>query len=256
MTRMHRTDVLLLLAAMLLVWQGVFEYAGSVAITPPVATFVYAAGLLRGGFLWPHVWATMLAFMLALAISTVLGITLGLVFGLRRFAGDVAEPLIVGFYTIPKVTLYPVMLLLFGLGLSAKVAFGVIHGMVPILLFTLTAVKNLPPVYLRAARALRLSSGQTAMRVVLPALVPEIVSGLRVGFALTLLGVLIGEMFASQRGLGFLIINGINSNNVPMTTSVTLIIVVFAIVANSALLALDRWIRHADGGASQGTARS
>jgi NitT/TauT family transport system permease protein len=256
MTRMHRTDVLLLLAAMLLVWQGVFEYAGSVAITPPVATFVYAAGLLRGGFLWPHVWATMLAFMLALAISTVLGITLGLVFGLRRFAGDVAEPLIVGFYTIPKVTLYPVMLLLFGLGLSAKVAFGVIHGMVPILLFTLTAVKNLPPVYLRAARALRLSSGQTAMRIVLPAMVPEIVSGLRVGFALTLLGVLIGEMFASQRGLGFLIINGINSNNVPMTTSVTLIIVVFAIVANSALLALDRWIRHADGGASQGTARS
>jgi NitT/TauT family transport system permease protein len=256
MTRMRPMDMLLVLAAALLIWQGVFEYAGSVAITPPVATFVYAAGLLRGGFLWPHVWATLLAFMLALAISTVLGVVLGLLFGLRRFAGDVAEPLIAGFYTIPKVTLYPVMLLLFGLGLSAKVAFGVIHGMVPILLFTLTAVKNLPPVYLRAGRALRLSPGQTATRIVLPALVPEIVSGLRVGFALTLLGVLIGEMFASQRGLGFLIINGINSNNVPMTTSVTLIIVVFAIAANSALLAIDRRMHHAPGAASQGTARS
>jgi NitT/TauT family transport system permease protein len=248
MTRMRPMDMLLVLAAALLIWQGVFEYAGSVAITPPVATFVYAAGLLRGGFLWPHVWATLLAFMLALAISTVLGVLLGLLFGLRRFAGDVAEPLIAGFYTIPKVTLYPVMLLLFGLGLSAKVAFGVIHGMVPILLFTLTAVKNLPPVYLRAGRALRLSPVQTATRIVLPALVPEIVSGLRVGFALTLLGVLIGEMF--------LIINGINSNNVPMTTSVTLIIVVFAIAANSALLAIDRRMHHAPGEASQGIARS
>ena len=69
---------------------------------------------------------------------------------------------------------------------------------------------------------------------------PEIVSGIRVGFALTLLGVLIGEMFASQRGLGFLIINGINIHNVPMTTSVAVLVVCFAILANSAMLALDR----------------
>jgi NitT/TauT family transport system permease protein len=128
--------------------------------------------------------------------------------------------------------------------------------MVPVLLFTLTAVKNLPPVYLRVGRTLRLSPVQTAARIVVPALVPEIVSGLRVGFALTLLGVLIGEMFASQRGLGFLLINGINSNNVPMTTSVTLIIVVFAIAANGALLALERRLHYAAGVASHGVSRS
>jgi NitT/TauT family transport system permease protein len=69
--------------------------------------------------------------------------------------------------------------------------------------------------------------------------------------------VLIGEMFASQHGLGFLLINGINSNNVPMTTSVTLIIVVFAIAANGALLALERRLHQASGAAaSQGVARS
>jgi NitT/TauT family transport system permease protein len=253
MTWLARADMLFVLAAMLLAWHGLFEYAGSVAITPPLQTFAYAAGLLRGGFIWPHVAATMLAFVLALMISGILGVALGLAFGLRRFAGDVAEPLIAGFYTIPKVTLYPVMLLIFGLGLSAKVAFGVIHGMVPVLLFTLTAVKNLPPVYLRAARALRLSPARTALHVVVPALVPEIVSGLRVGFALTLLGVLIGEMFASQRGLGFLIINGINSNNVPMTTAVTFLIVVFAVAANGALLALDRRMHR---GAAKGAGRS
>ena len=73
-----------------------------------------------------------------------------------------------------------------------------------------------------------------------PAVLPEIVTGLRVGFALTMLGVLIGEMFASQRGLGFLIINGINSHDVRMTTSVAFIVVVFAVVANGAMLTLDR----------------
>ena len=155
-----------------------------------------------------------------------------------------AEPVIASLYTIPKVTLYPVMLLLFGLGLSAKVAFGVIHGMIPVILFTLAAVKNIPPVLLRTARALRLRPLETAATVLAPAVMPEIVTGLRVGFALTLLGVLIGEMFASQRGLGFLIINGINSHDVPMTTSVTLLVVVFAVCANGLMLALDRRVHH------------
>jgi NitT/TauT family transport system permease protein len=69
---------------------------------------------------------------------------------------------------------------------------------------------------------------------------PEIVSGLRIGFSVTLLGVLIGEMFASQRGLGFLIINGINLHNVRMTTAVTMIVILFAVAANGLLLLLDR----------------
>jgi NitT/TauT family transport system permease protein len=193
---------------------------------------------------WNNVGATMAAFVIALAISAVAGVTLGLMLGMRRFAGEVAEPILSSLYTIPKVTLYPLMLLIFGLGMSAKVAFGVIHGMIPVMLFTMAAVKNLEPVLLRTARVLRLSRTQTALSVVAPALMPEIITGLRVGFALTLLGVLIGEMFASQRGLGFLIINGINVHDVRMTTAVTLMVVVFAVAANGLMLALDRRAHH------------
>ena len=186
----------------------------------------------------------MLAFLYALAISAVLGITLGLVLGLHRFSGEVFEPILASFYTIPKVTLYPLMLLIFGLGLSAKVAFGVIHGMIPVTLFTLAAVKNIPGVLSRTARAMRLSPRQTALHVLMPAVLPEIISGLRIGFALTFLGVLIGEMFASQRGLGFLIINGINQHDVARTTAVIVIVVTAAVLANGALLRLDRHARH------------
>jgi NitT/TauT family transport system permease protein len=73
---------------------------------------------------------------------------------------------------------------------------------------------------------------------------PAPLTGLRVGFSLALLGVLIGEMFASQRGLGFLIINGINSHNVRLTTAVILVVIVFAIAANTLLLALDQRLRR------------
>lgn len=231
-------------AVILLVWQALFEVAGDVAITPPLRTFAFAGSLLATSSFWSNTWGTMQAFLLALAISAVAGTGLGLLLGLRRFAGDVMEPVLASLYTIPKVTLYPVMLLVFGLGLSAKVAFGVIHGMIPIVLFTLGAVKNIPPVYLRAARALRLDGRATTLHILVPAVLPEMFSGLRVGFSLTMLGVLIGEMFASQRGLGFLIINGISQHHVRMTTAVTLLIVVFAIAANTLLLALDRKLHH------------
>jgi NitT/TauT family transport system permease protein len=233
-------DALVLLALTVLVWQGLYEYAGDSAITSPAITLDYASSLVRTANFWGHAQATLVAFAYSLAISIVLGVSLGLIFGMQRFAGDVAEPIFVAMYTIPKVTLYPLILLMFGLGLPAKVAFGVIHGVIPIILFTLNAVKNINPVLTRTSRVLRLSTWQSVTTVLAPAVMPELITGVRVGFSLTMLGVLIGEMFASQRGLGFLIINGISLHNVRMTTSVILIVVAFAIAANSALLALDK----------------
>ena len=105
------TDSLVIVAVILAIWQGLFAYAGDVAITSPLRTFAFAAELLTHAPFWDHAAATLLAFAYALAISAAAGIALGLLLGLRRFAGDVAEPVLVSLYTIPKVTLYPVMLL-------------------------------------------------------------------------------------------------------------------------------------------------
>ena len=237
-------DGIIILGVIVLLWQGVYQYAGEAALTPPLRTVGYAATLLGGGVFWDHAAATAAAFLYSLAISAVLGVLFGLMLGLRRFAGDVAEPILAGLYSIPKVTLYPMILLIFGLGMSAKVAFGVIHGIIPIILITMNAVKNVSPVYLRTGRVMKLTQAQTMTTLLAPAVMPELVTGLRIGFSLTMLGVLIGEMFASQRGVGFLIINGIALHNVEMMTAVILLVVIFAVAANSLLLALDRRMHH------------
>lgn len=237
-------DSLIIIAIVVAGWQAVYAWVGDSAITSPVQTLRYAATLVSTQSFWTHVQATLTAFAYALIISIALGLAIGLFLGLQRFAGDVGEPILVALYTIPKITLYPLVLLIFGLGISAKVAFGVMHGIIPIILFTLNAVKNINPVLLRTARVMRLSQWQTVRTLLIPAVTPEIITGIRVGFSLTMLGVLIGEMFASQRGLGFLIINGINLHNVRMTTAVILVVVVFAVTANGLLLALDRHMRR------------
>ena len=103
-------DTIAIVATILAIWLGLYAYAGDVAITSPWRTFAFAAELFSRASFWNHVGATMVAFAMALAISAVAGVALGLMLGMRRFAGEVTEPILSSFYTIPKVTLYPVML--------------------------------------------------------------------------------------------------------------------------------------------------
>jgi NitT/TauT family transport system permease protein len=236
--RIRAFDAAVLTLLILALWQALGSWTGGVAVSPPLQTLLYLSDLLRTGTFWDHAAATLAAFLLAFALSALIGLALGLIFGVQRFTGEVAEPILAGFYTIPKVTLYPVVLLIFGLGMSAKVAFGVMHGLVPMTLFTLGAVRSLPPVLIRTAKVLRLSPGRTMLWILVPACLPDIVNGLRISFSLSLLGVLIGEMFSSQRGLGFLLVNGMAQHNVPLSTAVVTVIVVVSIAANSLMLRL------------------
>jgi NitT/TauT family transport system permease protein len=152
----------------------------------------------------------------------------------------VADPILGSLYSIPKITLYPVILLLFGLGLSAKVAFGAIHGLFPVAIFTMNGIRQVPAVHLKTARALNLSPWATVWTVLMPAAAAEIAAGLRIGFSITLLGTLIGELFASSSGIGFILIRAMDTHEVVEIMSLTFLVFAFAAAANAVLQALER----------------
>jgi NitT/TauT family transport system permease protein len=172
------------------------------------------------------------------------GVALGIGLGVYPRTSDVIEPLLVSFYSLPKVTLYPLVLLAFGLGMPAKVAFGVMHGLVPITLLTRNAIAQIKPVHLRTAKVLRLDAIETARSIVLPAILPELVAAVRIGFSLSLLGVIIGEMFASKRGLGFAAMNAMGLGDIPSIMAIGVFLAGFAVVSNVALLAIEKKIRN------------
>lgn len=236
-------DTILLIAGALAIWQALHMLAPT-ALTAPAQTVARAVELLGSPTFWPHVAETLTAFFYSLVLAFGGGLVLGLLLGLNRTGAKVADPILVSIYSLPKVTLYPVILLIFGLGMPAKIAFGTIHGIIPIAIFAMNAVRNLAPVYLKTARVLHLSRTETLRTIVVPAAIPEIVSGLRIGFSLTLLGVLIGEMFASQRGLGYTIMNAIGLHDVPTMMAVILLLAIFAVIANAVLLWLDQRLHH------------
>ena len=233
-------DIAILLAVVLATWQLLYDYAGEVALTSPWETAVTASQMLATPSFYPHLEETGLAFLQGYVIAVLGGLAIGLLLGVHRLSGEVAEPILVALYSIPKITLYPIILLFFGIGMPAKVAFGAIHGIIPVALFSMNAMRNIKPVYLRTGRVLRLGPWALARSILLPAAVPEVFTGLRVGFALTLVGTLMGEMFGSQRGLGYLLMQAMGVHNMRTIMSVTLILVIFATAVSVVMMRIDR----------------
>jgi NitT/TauT family transport system permease protein len=233
-------DTAIILIIMLLAWQALHQLVGATALPGPVPTLAYLAKFVPSERFAENAWATLVCFFYALLLSYGIGLAIGVWMGIHRLSGAVGEPILISLYTLPKVTLYPVVLLIFGLSLSGRVTFGAMHGVLPVALLTMSAIHNIPPVYLKSARTLHLSGWQTILTMLFPAALPEIVGGLRIGFTLTLLGVLLAEMFAAKQGLGSLIINAMQLMQAEEMLSVAVVLFAFAALANALLL----WIEH------------
>jgi len=234
------TDTLVIVIAMLLVWQLLHRIAGETALPAPLPTLEYLVQVVATPRFAANAATTALELAFALALAYGIGLAIGVWMGAHRLSGAVGEPVLVALYSLPKITLYPVVLLMFGLGMSGKVAFGALHGILPVALLTMGAIRAIPPVYLRSARALHLSPWQTIATVLVPAALPEVFTGLRIGFTVTLLGVLLGEMFASKQGLGYMIINAMQLVQGEEMMTVAIVLFAFAAIANGLLL----WIEH------------
>jgi NitT/TauT family transport system permease protein len=240
----QKYDALLLAAGFLACWQILYVLVGEDVVSSPSATIERAVALVQTQNFWRDAMSTADAFAYACLIGIAGGLLFGLGLGLSRFAADVADPILGTVYSIPKITLYPIILLIFGLSPAAKVAFGVIHGIFPVAIFTMNAVRNVAPVHRRTAKALRLSGLATVVTVLAPAAIPEILTGIRIGVAVTLLGILIAELFASSSGIGFALIRATETNDVVDIFALTLLLFLFAVAINSLLHATERRLSH------------
>jgi NitT/TauT family transport system permease protein len=237
-------NTVILIVGLFLVWELAYLVVGDVALRSPWQTVKFLGKLMRTDLFWLHLADSLKAFAVALAIAVVLGLLIGFALGLHRLSGEAMEPMLVALYSIPKITLYPIILLAFGIGISAKIAFGAIHGIIPVALFTLNAVRTTRPILIKAGRVLKLSPALMVREILFPAAVPEIFTGIRVGFSLTLIGTILGEMFAAQRGLGYMLMSAISLYNVDLIMSVTFLLIVLAASVNMALLVIDRRLHH------------
>jgi NitT/TauT family transport system permease protein len=237
--------------AVIVLWEILSLLMGEDYLPGPVLTAqVIWQGFARG-WLWKATLTTLSEIVPAFLIAAVVGIFFGALLGLSRLWGEILEPIVLGVYAVPKVTLYPIFLLIFKVGAASKIAFGMFHGVFPVQIIAQAAIANIRPVYLKVSRSLNLTPTQTVVYVVIPALVPALVVGLRLAFSLTFIGVVLGEIFASRGGLGFLLSAADQTFDVKRVNAVIVILAIIGVGVNLLFNALERRIAPVTGAERQ-----
>jgi ABC-type nitrate/sulfonate/bicarbonate transport system permease component len=146
---------------------------------------------------------TLIELVVAFAMSVVFGMLIGVLIGLTNLGRRSLYPIVLLLYGIPQAILLPLFVLVFGLGAVSKIAFGFSHGIFPVIVNTLAGMRNVSPLLLAGAVAMGATRSEQVRYVIFPHMVTTVFAGLRLAMTLTLLGVILAEIFVSQGGIGF-----------------------------------------------------
>jgi NitT/TauT family transport system permease protein/taurine transport system permease protein len=141
----------------------------------------------------------------SMLIACGLGILAGAVVGGVAVLRNLLLPIFSSLYAVPIVILYPIFTAWFGIGSQSKIYFAGIYGFFPVMLSTAAGIRTIDPQFVLAARSMGATLPQLVTRVIIPASVPTVFAGLRLGGALTIIGVVVAEMLTSSAGIGYLV---------------------------------------------------
>lgn len=191
--------------------------------------------LAGDGLLWPSIKATLLRMLIGFSIAAAIGLVVGLLMGVSRVANSCLKSLFLGLQTLPTAAWVPISLLLFGLK-DAGIYFVIIMSSMPaIAIATSDGILQIPPIYIRAAKTLGTATWAMPLTVILPASLPSIVTGIKLGWTLGWHGAVSAELIKSTVGLGYLLYMGRELNDASQVIGVMLVTIL-------AGLLLDRFV--------------
>lgn len=230
------TAVPRLVAAVLLlaVWQGL-AMSGLFFrdVIPPVPRVVAGvAGVLLSPEFYANLPVTLLELLVAMLVGGGAGLLVGLVLGSNRFLAAALERWVAYLGPTPKIVLFPVLLLICGVGAESKMAMGAVSCFFPVTLAVASGVRGIDPILLRVGRSFRASGWARVTKIVLPAMAAPLITGARLGFGVALIGVLLAETKLSNQGVGFLIMQAYHRFDMPAMYGLLIVTVAFAAAVN------------------------
>ncbi len=191
----------------LLIWEILTRLLleNELLIPPPSSVVRSLWNLTVSGKLTPHLVATLLEFTYGFTTACVIGVIVGYLMGMYKWFDEVMDPWIATLYSIPIITVVPIIIIWFGIGMISKVIVVFKITAVAIILNTAAGIKSIDPVWLEVSKSLRLTSWETTYKIRFPAALPYIITGMRLGVGRALLGVIVAELMAANAGLGYLL---------------------------------------------------
>jgi ABC-type nitrate/sulfonate/bicarbonate transport system permease component len=202
-------------------------------VVPPLQTV--AAGLLAvvlSAEFWRNAAVTAAELGAAMLIGCAAGLLVGLPLGRSPFLSRAYERWLDYLGPTPKIVLFPVLIMLCGVGPGSKVAMGAVSCFFPVAITVASGVRGVDPVLLRVGRSFRAGTVRTLTKIILPAMAAPLVNGVRLGFGVALVGVLLAETKLSNQGVGFLVIQAYSRFDMPRMYALLILAVVFAAAVN------------------------
>jgi ABC-type nitrate/sulfonate/bicarbonate transport system permease component len=209
MTEMSTTQVrlvrLALIVALLAIWEiyARFISTSSLIAGPSDVAMAWWPKVMGEPRVRAAVGVTLVELAVAFAMSVVFGMLIGILIGLTNIGRRSMYPIVLLLYGIPQAIILPLFVLVFGLGPASKIAFGFSHGIFPVIVTTIAGMRNVSPHLLAGSAAMGATQAQLVRYVIFPHMVTTVFAGLRLAMTLTLLGVVLAEIFVSQGGIGF-----------------------------------------------------
>ncbi|WP_251424812.1 ABC transporter permease [Veillonella agrestimuris] len=193
----------------LIIWVCIAHFGGfNEALFPtPYKVFLGFGELLRNGILVQDIVDSLWRFFIGYTVSVVSGVLLGLVLGWYRGIWNYINPIVQVIRPISPVAWLPFIVLFFGIGEAPAIVIIFMAAFFPVLLSTVSAIQTIDPVYIKVARNFGIKEPAVLFKIILPAVFPNIASGLHIALGTAWIFLVTGEMVGSQTGLGFLIID-------------------------------------------------
>lgn len=192
--------------AILFVWQGVSgRIVDNFFISNPIEVGRRLVDWTLDGSIFLHLWATVYATTVGFVLGAAIGAVLGIWLGVSPFASRLLNPYLNALNALPKVALAPLFVLWFGLGIESKIALAAVLVLFLVFLNTFAGVRQVDQDLIDGARLMRATHIQVITKVIVPSALSWLFAGLRVSVPYALIGAVLGEMIASNRGLGYLV---------------------------------------------------
>jgi NitT/TauT family transport system permease protein len=229
-------------AVLLAAWQ-IVPSLGLVERTflPPLTDVLHAWwGLASSGELWTDIHVSLQRSLSGFGIALGVGIPLGLLIGWYPIAAELLTPVLAIFLNTAAIALLPVFTLILGIGETSKISIIVYASVWPVLYNTISGVRNVDPLLVKSARSLGVRNLRLFQKVILPAAVPTIFTGVRLAGAASILVLITTEMVGAKAGLGYLILNSQFNFQIPQMYAGILTVSVIGVAFNYLLLSLER----------------
>lgn len=195
--------------ALLAVWEVLtqLELLDTRFFPPPSDVLVTLWQMAATGELWQHLYATMYRVWWGFVLGVVPGVLLGLAMGLSRWIRAALDPLVAATYPLPKSALLPLLLLIFGLGETSKIALVMAGVFFPVIINTLSGVLQINKIYFDVGRSFQAGRARVVRTIAIPGALPTIIAGIRLGAGLALILVYVAEMVGTEYGIGYMMWN-------------------------------------------------